>query len=362
MEASVVRVEGTPFDQGVQQGTALAAAIRDNVALIDRLIGGLDVVREAEYERLLNANAQYLGECDPEEIEEMAGIAEGAGLPLTSILRINLPIYMLLERASVVDECSIFAVQATATLDGRTYLVKTRDQSVSRFHLKHVVLCRSYPNGRRILELNGAGIITYPGSGVNEAGLMVGTAGAWSKRAAPMSLRALHSARVMPDMHMVLRHADDVRQAVDVVSDTPRTANLNIVLADRRGSAGTLEVTPLEARFTAAGKGYSCLTNYFVSSDMQERSAQPDENPAAYLRRERIMQVLAEKVPGVSYRDLIDLLTDHADQPLAAVCRHPIGGSDMATTIAAICTAEELRMHTIEGSPCRALLSASIDS
>ena len=362
MEATVVRVEGTAFDQGVQQGKALAASIRANVALIERLISGLDGVTEAEYNRLLNANAHHLGTSDPEEVEEMTGIAEGAGLPLASVLRINLPIYMLLERANVVDECSILAVQSKATLDGRTYLVKTRDQSASRFHLKHVVLSRSYPNGRRILELNGAGIITYPGSGVNETGLMVGTAGAWSKRAAPMSLRALHAARVMPDMHMVLREAYDVRQAVEVLTAAPRTANLNIVLADRTGAAGTLEVTPTEARFTAAVDGYCCLTNYFVSADMQERSAQPDENPAAYLRRERIMKVLAEKAPGISYRDLLELLTDHADKPLAAVCRHPIPGSDMATTIATIATAEELRMHTIEGFPCQALLGASIDA
>lgn len=361
MKARVLRVDGTPFDQGLQQGQALGDAIRANVELIERLIATLDGVDECRYARLLDANAAYLAATAPDYFDEMAGIAEGAGLPRDKLVLINLPIYMLLERASVAEECSVFAVQSHATLDRRTYLVKTRDQSASRFHLEHVVLSRSYPNGRRVLELNGAGIITYPGSGVNDAGLMVGTAGAWSKQAASLPIGALDSARVMPDMHWVLRHANDVGEAVDALAAAPRAANLNVVIADRSGAAGTVEIAPREVRFTPADQGFCCLTNHFVSAGMRAQSAQMDENPASYRRRAWIMRVLADKIPDVSYRDLLRLLADHGDEPLAAVCRHPHGASDMVTTIATIATAEELGLLAIEGFPCQASLHAEIE-
>ena len=66
-----------------------------------------------------------------------------------------------------------------STLDGLTYLIKNRDMEMMEHQAAIEYL---YPDGKTVLEVNGAGIITYPAIGLNNNGLAVTSTGFWSPK------------------------------------------------------------------------------------------------------------------------------------------------------------------------------------
>lgn len=352
----VLRLRGSPYDQGVQQGEAVAPEMTRNWEQIRTLIESLIQGRRDWYRGLVDDNRRYIAEIDPETLAELSGLADGSGMPLDDVLAMNLPMYTALRRARILEECSIYAAGRPSTRDGRTYLVKTRDQPVSQFQFEHVVAYRSYPDGHRIVEVNAAGIITNPGSGMNDAGLAVGTAGSWSKRHMDIHLSQLGQAHCMPDMHYLLRHAASVAEAHAVLRATPRLAGMNILVADRGGSIATIEVTGDDAILTLAADGISAITNHYLSPQLQPLNDPAEDNPSSRVRHDTITSWLRKRAGDLTALDMLRLSMDHSNGPQNSVCRHSPDGTGSTTRYVSLMTVEDFDTWTWCDNPCRMAL------
>lgn len=353
MTTTTLTVGGRPYEQGVRQGEGCALAIAVNWAQISDLIIRLIDGRETWYRGLVEKQRRYIERIDPDTVEELRGIADGSGIPLEHIEAMNFPMYTAIRRANIIEECSTYAVGGAATADGKTYLLKTRDQPVDQFQFEHVMLERRYADGSSIVEVNAAGIITNPGSGMNEAGLAVGTAGSWSRQRMRIHLSSLGQAYVMPDMHYVLRNATTVHEAHQVLGSTPRLAGMNIVLADATGEVATVEVTSDAALLTVPEDAIAVLTNHYVHPDLRELNDPPEANPSSHQRLTTITNYLRDRRRRISALDMLRLSMDHEHGPQNSVCRHSPDGTGSTTRYVSLMVAEDFDVWTHDDFPCR---------
>jgi isopenicillin-N N-acyltransferase-like protein len=352
----VLRLHGSPYEQGVQQGEAVGPQIARNWGQIRTLIESLIDGRDDWYRSLVGRNRGFIAQTDPDTIEELTGIADGSGMPLDDVLAMNLPMYTSLRRARIIEECSVYGASSSVTRDGRSYLLKTRDQPVDQFQFEHVVAYRAYRDGHRIVEVNAAGIITNPGSGINDAGLAVGTAGSWSKQHMDIHLADLGKAHAMPDMHYLLRHAENVTEAHEVLRETPRLAGMNIIVADRDGAIGTVEVTHDDAILTLADDGISAITNHYLHPGLQALNDPAEKNPSSHMRYKTITGWLRKRRGDITAQDMLRLSMDHTNGPQNSVCRHAPDGTGSTTRYMSLMTVEDFETWTFCDNPCRMAL------
>ena len=174
---SMVKVKGTPYEQGVMQGTELREVILHNIREVGKKMAS-DHVDMVRYEEFVKKNAAFLKQAHSDIFEEMKGISDGAEIPFDDILMLNIPAYFMTGYFN--QECSMIMARGKATADGCTYVIKNRDMST---YIEQAVIEREYPDGLKIVEINGAGTVTYPASGMNSYGVGVTTTGFWSAKA-----------------------------------------------------------------------------------------------------------------------------------------------------------------------------------
>lgn len=222
------QVSGTPFEQGVQQGQELSDAIRRNLASVHRKLGQEKVDLQA-YQAFVNQNLRFFQEQRPEMYEELQGIAQGSGLPLDDILLLNIPAYFLCESfRHITQECSMLCVRGQAAADGCTYIIKNRDMGMP---MEQALVRHIYPDGQEIIEVGGAGILTYPAVGINSHGLAVTTTGFWTEKE-PHPHRPGGGGRYLPQCAGPPLLLQDRRPSGGVLRTAPRMNGLNVIAAD----------------------------------------------------------------------------------------------------------------------------------
>ena len=204
------QVSGTPFEQGVQQGQELSDAIRRNLASVHRKLEQEKVDLQA-YQAFVNQNLRFFQEQRPEMYEELQGIAQGSGLPLDDILLLNIPAYFLCESfRHITQECSMLCVRGQAAADGCTYIIKNRDMGMP---MEQALVRHIYPDGQEIIEVGGAGILTYPAVGINSHGLAVTTTGFWTEKD-PTRIDRVEEADIFLNVRVLLSSCRTAAQAV----------------------------------------------------------------------------------------------------------------------------------------------------
>ena len=151
-----VKVKGTPYEQGIQQGEQLRELILHNIGEVRKKMVS-DHVDMIRYEEFVKKNADFLERTQSDIFEEMRGISEGAKIPFEEILMLNIPAYFMTGYFN--QECSMIMARGKATADGCTYVIKNRDMST---YIEQAVVEREYPDGLKMVEINGAGTVTYP--------------------------------------------------------------------------------------------------------------------------------------------------------------------------------------------------------
>lgn len=119
---TVLHIEGSPYDRGYQHGTLMAREVADYVATLAKSRSTTDPAAAWGETRTL-VNALFLRRYDPEYLEEMKGIADGAS---ASGAKFQGRAIDLVDVAAVNSEletsCLDGALEATATgLEGKTF-------------------------------------------------------------------------------------------------------------------------------------------------------------------------------------------------------------------------------------------------
>lgn len=345
-------VKGTPYEQGVSQAKQAGQIILKNILLVRRLMEQNNFDMDA-YREFINKDADYIQRENPELIEEMHGIADGLGVDYQEILYLNIPAYFMKEHFS--QECSMLLVKGNATLDGKTYLIKNRDMSC---YLEQILVSREYPDGMKIVEVNGAGTVTYPAMGVNNYGVAVTNTGFWSDKA-PTDYDRVGSAQVVINSHILLRRCKTADEGLKWLLDTPRINGLNMIIADRQ-DAYVIEVLKDGAYVEKADeRGVLCRTNHYVSEQNKHLNTAPEATPSTFFRYKRICEMVDEYYGHIRFQDLYRIMSDHENAP-NCICRHPQPGALGWTASSTLCVVDDLELWTTTGSPCEMLPHAEI--
>ena len=355
-----VRVAGTAIERGRQYGEQARDRIRRSVRDYREIFAhytGWDwpaVRREAA--RFEQPVADFRPAC----LEEMRGIADGAGLDLLDVLAINVRTEVMFAAKARqaaggrrAGECSAFAVvpapgRPGAVLAGQNWdWLPTCTDTV-------VVLEARPAGGPAYVTVVEAGLLAK--TGMNSAGLGLVT---------NALVTADDTGTPGIPYHVALRAILDcttVSGALAVLQSGQRSSSANYLITHRDGSAVNVEAAPggfseLHLLSPDPASGVLLHTNHFLSPRFTGTDVSVWAMPDSPLRLHRLRAGVAAAAQPPALALFRTLLADHANHPLG-VCCHPDPGDhpcDQGATVASVLMdLTAARMWIADGNPCSA--------
>jgi isopenicillin-N N-acyltransferase-like protein len=351
-DGRVVSLRGSPYEQGKQLGAGAADLIRENILAATQLCDEIDAgPNRSAYRAMTLRNEAWVSRAFPELLDELHGIADGAGIPYADLLDLNVNTDVAYARAySELQDCTQILAMGSATVDGKTYVGKTRDLRLGP--KRHVLLHREYDDGSYRNELQIAGQLTLP-VGVNSHGVTLTTSGQWSPRVV-VDLRKADRAWHILNLQPILRHARSVDDVIGMVREQPRVCGMQLVAADDR-RAVALEVTGDEVEVFEPEEGILARTNHFLGPKFRQLAPTVEENRGTYDRYARARDLAEQRHGSIVMHDILRVLSDHAEPPVQSICRHPGPDQEGATYAATIICPQDRTMWAMFGNPCEGI-------
>jgi isopenicillin-N N-acyltransferase like protein len=352
-----IRVEGDARERGRAYGSQAAARVARSVSAYREVfaeLAGWDwaTVREqaARYEDPIRA-------VWPDYLEEIRGIAEGAGLDAVDILAINVRTeVMFAARARQaeqahrsVGECSAFAVLPGASANGHTLIGQNWDWLLHCVDTV-VVLEARQEAGPDFVTVVEAGLLAK--SGMNSSGIGLVT---------NALVTDIDVGQPALPYHVLLRailDAETISDAYAVLQVARRSSSANYLVAHRDGMAVDVEAAPgdfasLYLQFP--DDGVLLHTNHFRTDRLPHKDVSLWVMPDSPFRLERMRGAVAAARPGVDREDMAGMLADHANYP-SGVCCHPdarLAPYDQGRTVVSVLMdLDDRRMWLADGHPC----------
>lgn len=329
----LIDLSGPPHARGVQHGRAAEGRIRKGIAHYTAQIGksGLG---EAEIVALVRDYLPVIERFDPLYIEEMRGIAEGAGVPFEHIALLNArtEILKLAERPdlrarlaeAVADGCTGVVVMPEATAERRLIHAQNWDWKAECAETAVVLRIRR-DDGPDILTFTEAGGLAR--SGLNAAGIGLTANYLQSDRdyrtvGVPLAL-----------IRRKVLEQESPALAMKAVYATPKSAANNMIVSAStapslsrpgQGVAIDFECAPDETFQVHAEGGLLAHANHFVSpvALAKLRDTGVASTPCSLYRDLRVRDLLRAHVGAITPAHVKEALFDDFGSPFS-VCRPP---------------------------------------
>jgi hypothetical protein len=260
-------------------------------------------------------------------LDEMRGLAEGAGAPLDEVHAMH--------ATPEVFHCSGAAVFGKATSDGKLYHARSLDYSLNigkkrKIQANSLIIVYKPDQGNAHVILSWSGFVGCV-SGMNEKGISIGEMGCGSKD-------ETFDGIPMPFMlRETLRRANTLDEALAYVRDVKRTCGYNFIFADGKiPDAAAVEVNRSLFRAlrwndaegnVAPHERIKCAirrTNHFLSpalaaTQRADYDPQKSDYRGSWLRYKRISDFLVAHLGGLNDLKMIELLRTY---PRGSSCLH----------------------------------------
>lgn len=340
----------------------------------DRVVASLDFYRETfedlagmtltDGERL--AEAAFLPPARafaPQLVEQLEGLAEGAGVSFTELFLVNCGEELTCPPGTEArpdeaeppqaeqrearppevrraDHCTSLAIMS----GGRHVAAHNEDWYVG--DAENMVLVRAtLPGGRQYLSMTCAAYLPFTGMTAAGTASSANTLYATDYR--------MHG---VPNQFIVasLLLCPDLESARGLIARADRGRGSNHLLADVHGRICNVETSATDLAVTEA-EGWHAHTNHYVAAKMQRFEGSPWEGS-----RKRLARASDLLRAGVGRGDdpvelAARVLVDHENGP-ASICGHPDSSEPEAertlTTSSMIWDLDERRLHVCAGPPC----------
>lgn len=339
-----ISAKGTPRAMGRQHGEQARPQIS---AFLDYLGHSLNMSREHLHLRALRFLPLF-DQHAPQLVDEVRGLAEGAGVPFVEALAVQIRG----ELAQVpADGCTTFVISARGTTSGQILIGQNSDVEPELENLAYVL--RLEPEQKpALLMWTFGGMIGY--HGLNAAGVAhfansLGGGPAWQ-----MGLPHYPLKRLMLEQ----RSIDDV---LGLLRNMSVCSSGNYVLCDGAGRIADVELTPDGfALIDDQGEGLIAHSNHFLCGPYACPATDAASVPDSFPRLTRMQNLINDRFGRLTIEDLKKFLADHDGAP-KSICRHPHAGPDHPSvsrrgrTVASLIAEPMLgRLHVSRGNPCRA--------
>ena len=331
MALVVIQAAGNHYDMGFAVGRAAWRQLRDAVNSYKAVLQGEGWSGPW---RLPPDYLQAAREAFPHLVEELEGLAAGAGLSFNELFFLN-----SLEEAldpAAPPACTGVALAA----QGSAFLGHNEDWYYR--DSRWVIVYRARPKGKpSFITVTVAPFLAAVG--MNEAGLAQGVNSLSSTDNGPGIPRAFLPRAVL--------EAESIEQAIAMATPPHRAGGYNHLLASRDGRIGCLE-TSARAHCYAPAERLAYHTNHYLAPEMLH--LEHEAGPGSLKRLERLKE-LSEDLAASSDPEqaIARALQDHLNAP-HSICRHPEddGPAAEGTIFSVIFNLRQLSAAIAMGNPC----------
>jgi len=332
-----------PRERGIELGERFRREIGDTVATYRRLF---TVRAERPFDVDLWSERAWdaITRTAPVHAEEIAGIAEGAGLTVQQVASVNARTELLAAaNPTGQTECST----VVSLPPGRPPVaVQTWDwyDAMSDGWFTWTI---PHPDGRVVRTVTEFGMLAK--IGVNGAGVGVMLNMLHHRNDAEAVAREEIGHPVHLLSRAILDDATTTRDAVRIASATPTSASTSLTVVDTAGDAVSVELFPGGPGLVEPTDGVLVRTNHFVSGAGRDGCLASTIGPSTELRRRHLLDAFTTAQPS-GVQDVLDAMTHHVDE--GGVCRHPSTDTDPVLwhrTVATI--AIDVAARTLDARP-----------
>jgi isopenicillin-N N-acyltransferase-like protein len=334
MDFPLIDLRGTPHERGRSHGSAVPERVARSIALYRGELERRGVAVPEIY-RLAREFAPHVGAFDPAYLEEMQGIADGAGVALEDIILVNCRTEMMFGARAMLEQekndgCTAAIVLPAATQDGvliHGHNWDWREQCVDT----GVVLRIRRSDGPDILAFAEAGALARHGlnaAGVSLTGNFISCERDFKTGGrTPLGLvrrKLLESANLAAALRTAWGHQ--------------RACSTNVMLAAAEGEAIDLEMAPDEIFPIAPREGILAHANHWVSPAAQAklRDTGIAISVCTLYRQRRTDEALRAKRRPLTVDDVKEALADEYGKP-DSVLRPPKPGI-VGSVTCTVCT------------------------
>ncbi|QRM34268.1 C45 family peptidase [Microvirga sp. VF16] len=335
----LVEVSGGPRERGRQYGEQAADRVRLGIEHYSSQLGRNDLTSDG-IKQLVQRFEPTIARFDPTYLEEMRGIAEGAGVPFESVVLLNArtEILKLAQRPAddrnVPDDdpdgCTGVVAMPGVTKEGRLIHAQNWDWKVECAETAVVLKIRR-DDGPDILTFTEAGGLAR--SGFNAAGIAITanyleTDRDYRRLGVPLALirrKVLEQKQLAAAMHAVYT--------------TPKSAANNMIVSQANGIAIDFECAPDETFQIHPERGLIVHANHFQSpialSKLKDTGIA--NTPDSLYRDLRVRALIEPSLGSITRETVKNALFDDFETPWS-VCRPPRKNlsSNLSATVAMI--------------------------
>lgn len=338
-ENNILKLSGSSYEIGYKHGKEAKEKVHNSLQTYERMFKEYNATswKDACNKALLHV--KEIEKYNSNYLDEMDGLAKGAGVTFEDILALNARSEIALITSP--DGCTSFALTKPKTT--KTWLAQNWDwkgsQNDSLIHLE--IEQSNLPTLQMVTE---AGIIGK--IGCNSAGVGV-------------CLNALVTDTWQPKVpiHLGLRailESKSMGEAVSKVTDNQMASPAHFLIASRSDETISMEVSPVYTAKIKPTKGVLIHTNHICSLEMRN-NIKEDIIPDSYNR----LSTIAEQVESLNGRlekgDLFHVLSNHDSYP-NSICRHESPEQTLLekteTVFSIVMNLSDNELCWIDGKPC----------
>ncbi len=338
----IYEAHGSPRQMGRMLGEQAAKQIH---SMLESYRQFMHKVSGFNWQEAVRESHKYLpyAQADfPENVEEVTGIAEGAGVEFSDVWLLNC--YEGVAEDQKLMACTSIGVNDDVTANGHVYLAHNEDWISG--DSKHVYLIRATPdNGPPFLGMSYGALLCN--IGFNAAGIGVGINSVYSTDVHVGVPRVIFSRNVLA--------ADRLTEAIRACLPNRRAGGYNYLLVDRSGEIFSIESSAAAHEIIYAHDGWLVHTNHYRTPRMRTIE-QPGVYASSNVRLHRAERLLRRQVGEITAPSLQEIMRDHVSEP-DSICSH----EDMSdaphdrdrTLLSLIMDLTDLSMWVAPGPPCQ---------
>ncbi len=335
-------LEGTPHQRGIHYGQAASDQIRNSIALYRDLFQTHASLSWNEATETALSFEQSIKDYWPDALEEIAGIAEGAGVSYGDILALNCRSEIMFARP---EGCTSIIIPPAAANDCKPYLAQTWDWLRPSHHSIVLLEIRQHPLPT-ILMICEAGLIG--GKGINSAGIGCG-----------LNALGVRHGRIGTPLHILYRgimNSVKISDAIKAVSQPARAGSGNFIIGSADGFVLYLEFTPDNFDLRMADNQALAHTNHYLSPLLAPEDCLKSSLTSTFPRLAKATSLLNAKQGNLDKAYIQNLLADHTNYP-DSICSHEDAHSDpltqMCTIYSVFIDLQSRALWVAPGNPCQ---------
>ena len=342
----LVRLAGSHGEMGLQLGRDRALQVRSMIEMYRRLFAEAAAkLGVANWDEAILHAHKYLPfaeESTPQYVEEMRGIAEGAGVEFDDVLVLNCMEAITSDALHL--GCTSLAMGPEVTAAGSVLIGHNEDWIPE--DIANVFLVHAQPEKEPAFLAITYGAL-LPNIGFNACGIAQCCDSVYPGDARVGVPRTLVSRGVLA--------ARTLSEAIRAACNRRRDAGYNHLIAHESGEIYNVEVSARKFEMLHSDDGIEVHANHYVHPTMRAIEKAGGDLVNSHIRMNRARRMMAAQRGTADTESIQKILADHVNFP-QSICNHIVADDtplDRQQTIASLVIDLSARtMHVCWGTPC----------